>query len=170
MQHRNISGHSGIGHVLPWYEQILEDGLDSLLEKFGEKAKKYANDTSVSGKEKLELFSASIFALLGMKQYFLNYAQLAEGVLKTLNANQIASKKSLERIRDTMYHIASKPPIKPKITDDPSVWTQGLHQAAQLILSIFLCLHLTGEPISVGRLDYSLRNYVPRSAPINKLI
>ena len=34
-----------------------------------------------------------------------------------------------------------------------------LKEGAQLVLSVFICLHLTGEPVSLGRLDYTLRKF-----------
>ena len=42
---------------------------------------------------------------------------------------------------------------------------KGLHQGAQLILSVFICLHLTGEPVSIGRIDHLLNEY---AIPIDK--
>ena len=40
---------------------------------------------------------------------------------------------------------------------------QTLVEGAQLGLSVFICLHLTGEPVSLGRLDHTLRKF---AAPI----
>ena len=34
-------------------------------------------------------------------------------------------------------------------------------QGAQLALSVFVCLHITGEPVSIGRLDQHLARFMP---------
>jgi hypothetical protein len=47
-----------------------------------------------------------------------------------------------------MNHLAHKPPT-----------AKNLHQGVQIILSVYNCLQLTGEPVSIGRLDYSLRKF-----------
>lgn len=60
-----------------------------------------------------------------------------------------------------MSHLSKYPPKVPKSTDSKEVWIESLHQGAQLILSIFITLHLTGEPVSIGRVDYLLRHLVP---------
>lgn len=96
-----------------------------------------------------------------MKQYFLNYAKLAEEMLSKLGPKEVASRQSLERIRDTMRHLSSKPPTIPK-GNNAKAMNDSLHQAVQLILSVFICLHLTGEPVSIGRVDYLVRKFVPK--------
>jgi pyruvate-formate lyase len=94
-----------------------------------------------------------------MKQYFLNYSKLAEEMLKNLGPKEEASKKSLTTIRDTMARIACYPPEPYKKGEPEEKRIRGLHQGAQIILSTFICLHLTGEPVSIGRVDYLLRQW-----------
>lgn len=71
---RNLSAHSGIGHINPYMEEIMEIGLDNLIQQFKDKAKLH------NGKDakKYQLFIASVFTLLGMKKYFINYSKLAD--------------------------------------------------------------------------------------------
>jgi pyruvate-formate lyase len=45
-----------------------------------------------------------------------------------------------------------------------------LQEGAQLVLSVYNCLHLTGEPISIGRLDYVLRKFAKPIDPSAKII
>lgn len=82
-------------------------------------------------------------------------------MLDCLGTHEVASKKSLEQIYRTMSHLSKYPPKVPKSTDAKEVWIESLHQGAQLILTIFITLHLTGEPVSIGRVDYLLRHLVP---------
>jgi hypothetical protein len=52
----------------------LEIGLDKLIGEFQKKADQYkGKDTA-----KYNLFIASVFSLLGMQKYFLNFSQLAQ--------------------------------------------------------------------------------------------
>lgn len=96
--------------------------------------------------EKVNLFVGSYFALLGMQQYFINYAKYADDLIRQLKTTQTASLNSLRKISSTMSNISVDPP-------------KDLHEAAQLMLSTFICLHITGEPVSLGRLDYVLRKF-----------
>lgn len=108
--------------------------------------------------DKVNLFIGSYFALLGMQQYFRNYAKYADDLISELKTTQVASINSLRKISSTMNQIAVGPP-------------RDLHEAAQLMLSTFICLHITGEPVSLGRLDYVLRKYAkpidPNSTTLN---
>lgn len=38
----NLSAHSGIGHVVPYMESIIEEGLAKLIDKFKNEARKYS--------------------------------------------------------------------------------------------------------------------------------
>lgn len=62
-----------------------------------------------------------------------------------------------------MRHLACNPPTLPK-TSNSKAANDSLHQAVQLILSVFICLHLTGEPVSIGRVDYLVRKFVPKNS------
>lgn len=89
-------------------------------------------------------------SLKGIKRYLLNYANLANTKLQALGERQKVSRKSMETLRDNLVHISSKPPT-------------NLVQATQLILSVYISLQLTGEQVSIGRLDYTLRKFCPAS-------
>ena len=47
---------------------------------------------------------------------------------------------------------------------------RNLKEGAQLVLSVFICLHLTGEPVSLGRLDYTLRKFAKQIVDQNFVI
>ena len=56
-----------------------------------------------------------------------------------------------------MAHLSKNAPVP--LTPKSKTKINSLHQGAQLVLSVFICLHLTGEPVSLGRLDYTLRKF-----------
>jgi hypothetical protein len=58
-------------------------GLDKLIEEFQTKADSFKN----TNKKKYHLFLASVFALLGMQKYFINYSDLAQ-----LHLNELGPK------------------------------------------------------------------------------
>ena len=68
---------------------------------------------------------------MGMKRYFQNYANYARLFAESLKPTQKASIESLKAIQTTMSNISSKAP-------------SSLREGAQLALSIFICLHITG--------------------------
>ena len=68
----NLSAHSGIGHVNPHMEEIMEFGLDKMIRDFNKQANNSQHNLS-----KYNLYMATTFALIGMEKYFQNYAQLA---------------------------------------------------------------------------------------------
>lgn len=81
-----------------------------------------------------------------MKRYFHNYSEYARIYADSLKPTEKASIESLRAIQITMGNLSSKAP-------------NSLREGAQLALSIFICLHITGEPVSIGRLDYILRKW-----------
>lgn len=44
MMGQNLSAHSGIGHVVPYMEDIMTIGLDGLIAKFKSKAESFRNN------------------------------------------------------------------------------------------------------------------------------
>lgn len=150
MRGLNLSAQSGIGHVVAYMEDVINEGLGAITEKFKTEAKKYVGQKVNA---KAELFLATYFSLLGMQQYFRNYAKYATDLAKTLKTSQQASIQSLEKIAATMTHLATGAP-------------RDLREGAQLMLSTFICLHITGEPVSLGRMDYVLRKFAKPIDPL----
>lgn len=148
LANRNLSASSGVGHVVPHYEEIVEFGLQEVINRFNiaAKAALAENSSEATKKKKHELMVATVFALLGLQQYFLNYAQLAADMVAKLGPNEIASRLSLQSVHENMKHLAYHPP-------------QNLHQGVQLVLSVFICLHHSGEVVSIGRMDHALRKF-----------
>lgn len=83
-----------------------------------------------------------------MQKYFDNYEKLATKHKKKLKKEtQIESYNSLRNIQRNMRILKEKR-------------AENLCQGAQMVLSVFICLHLTGEPVSLGRLDHVLDKFV----------
>lgn len=80
-QGKNLSAHSGIGHVNPDFEHIIEVGLAKIIEDFKAKANQFL---AAQNQEKYHLFISSVFALLGMQRYFENYSKLAQSLKANL--------------------------------------------------------------------------------------
>ncbi|MCO5573267.1 hypothetical protein L7F22_027036 [Adiantum nelumboides] len=71
------------------------------------------------------------------------HARLATETAARLGAGQLAERANLEEIAARLRHLTSEPP-------------QNMLEAAQLIFTLHSCLHLTGEPTAIGRLDQLL--------------
>lgn len=121
----------------------MNEGLANIITKFKNEVKKYS---SMGADSKVDLFISTVFALLGMQDYFINYANYARNLAESLKPTQCASINSLRKIEATMRHLSTSPP-------------RDLHEGAQLVLSTYICLHISGEPVSIGRLDYVLRRF-----------
>ena len=89
-------------------------------------------------------------ALTGIQRYLENYAALADKKLQGLNESQKQSIQSMKTLRNNLIHISKEAP-------------KDLGQALQLVLSIYNCLQLTGEPVSLGRMDFILRKFNPKT-------
>ena len=73
----NLSAHSGVGHVNPHMEEIMEVGLSKMIIKFNSEANKVRRILN-----NYNLYMATTFTLIGMEKYFQNYAKLALDLTK----------------------------------------------------------------------------------------
>ena len=48
----NLSPHSGIGHTVPYYDEIIEFGLKEVIERFKKAAVNAANENNVDAAKK----------------------------------------------------------------------------------------------------------------------
>ncbi len=79
----------------------------------------------------------------------MNYANLCDRRITALSQYEEYSKESLSNLASNLRHVSKHPP-------------KTLVQGAQLILSVFVSLHITGEPVSIGRLDQFLGKFMPQ--------
>ena len=93
--------------------------------------------------EKQAFYRSCATSLHGVQDHLESYAQLAEARAATMAKGQTAERDNLDGIVRRLYKLR---------TDKPETMLEG----AQLIFTVFTCLQLNAEPISVGRLDQYL--------------
>lgn len=131
-----LNEYSATGHNVPNYRKVLKVGLDGLLEEAQQKLK------TVKGEQK-EFYQSVVWALEGLQDFILSYAELAKKLAQSTPATADKEKQNYRDIAKRMTRIAHK---KPK----------GMLESLQLIFIINCSLHQTGEPMSIGRLDQYL--------------
>jgi Dyp-type peroxidase family len=129
---------SGMGHVVPRHQKLLILGLGAMLDDLR------AREQGATGDSQL-FYRSAILALEGVQEYCQNYALLAER-LAADSADHPEAQANFTAIAARMRKLA---------TDKP----EGFLEATQLIFTYHCCLHLTGLPVSVGRLDQLLWPY-----------
>ena len=139
---KGLSEVSGCGHVIPDYEKLLRLGISGLSKEISEKMS--ISDPNV---EKKEFYTSCNLALEGLKMYIKNHGTLAEYLASKTNEYNEDQRRNLRTIASRMKYLAEGKP-------------RDLAEAVQLIFSMHCCLHLTGEPVSVGRLDQLLARFV----------
>lgn len=132
----NLSEASGVGHVIPNYENALAKGLKALKEEILGFERNASSD-------KKDFYRASFLALEGISEYCLNYAKLATELSGKMSEGQQWEKENLQAIALRMQKLA---------TDKPDTFAE----AVQLIFTLHSCLHLNGEPTAIGRMDQLL--------------
>jgi Dyp-type peroxidase family len=127
---------SSMGHVVPNHRKVLELGLEALLKDLRKREKKASTD------DQRAFFQAAILSLEGVQGYCLNYALLAERMAADASTHPEA--------RENLRTLAAR--MRKLATDKPDT----LVEAAQGLFNLHCCLHLVGEPVSIGRLDQLL--------------
>lgn len=133
---------SSMGHVVPNHRKVLELGLEALLKDLRKRHAKARTDDS------RDFFQGAILSLEGVQGYCLNYALLAE---------RMAGDATLSR-EEQQNLLTLSARMRKLATDKPDT----LVEAAQCIFNLHCCLHLVGEPVSIGRLDQLLAPYFDR--------
>jgi Dyp-type peroxidase family len=146
----NLSEASGVGHNIPGYEELLEKGINGIIEKINS-----YNKDGIS-KEKQEFYESSWLSMKGVQEHALRYAELAKEMAKEMSEGEKWERNNLLEIHERMKHIASNPP-------------RNLTEAVQLIYTMHTCLHLTGEPVALGRLDQILAPFYNKDIKDNIL-
>ncbi len=139
----NLSEASGVGHVVPGIEKALTHGIDGLL------AQVYAALDATTDSKTQSFYRGVLQALTGISEWSLRHAELAESLAAQQAEGQAAERANLLAIAARMRHLAHHPP-------------RTFIEATQLVYTIHCCLHLCGEPTSIGRLDQMLYPYLER--------
>lgn len=141
----NLSEASGVGHVIPDYEQALLLGIDGMLQQI-----RHYQQSATSAAQR-ELYQSSLLALQGVSEYCLRYAALADQMAAQMNAGQQLEKHNLQQIAKRMQKLSKAKP-------DTFV------EAVQFIFTLHTCLHLNGEPTALGRLDQLLQPFFDKDS------
>ncbi|MFE2757843.1 Dyp-type peroxidase, partial [Actinosynnema sp. NPDC059335] len=137
---RGLSAASGVGHVVPDYQRLLDKGLDGLISEVSAKL-------AATGDEgKRQFYRAIVLALEGVGDHCLAFAELAARLAHDTPPSQQAELENLLAVHARMRKLAHQPP-------------DTLLEAAQLIFTVHSCLHLVGEPTAIGRLDQLLEPF-----------
>ncbi|EPX60877.1 hypothetical protein D187_001528 [Cystobacter fuscus DSM 2262] len=130
-------GHaSGVGHLVPGFQRALDLGLEGLaVDVKGRRDRE-------SDPKKRSFYEAALLALEGVQDYCRAYARLA--------------KKESESFREGSLERRNLLAIATRMTSLVTERPRTLLEAAQLIFTLHVCLHLIGEPTAIGRLDQML--------------
>ncbi len=129
------------GHSVPDYRKLTRKGIRKMIDDAKKDLKKHSKD-----EEKRRFYQSVIYSLEGVRQYFCNYASLARQHRDEFDETQFNERKSMDEIASRMDNLAEKAP-------------SSFLEAAQLVFSLYSCLHIVGELISIGRLDQVLQPF-----------
>ncbi|MEO9383354.1 pyruvate formate lyase family protein [Chromobacterium phragmitis] len=127
---------SAMGHVVPDYQKLVEQGLGGLLDDL--RARQSLPGLSA---KQADFYQSAIWSLEGAQAYLRNWAALAERAAERAGHPDDAA--NMREIAQRLLRLA---------TDKPA----SFHDGVQLIYSFHCCLHLLGELTSLGRLDQIL--------------
>jgi len=140
---KSLSEASGVGHVCPNFEKLLNKGLGGLLEeartlkdKANVEAGKEGNDAS---KGHADFYEAVIQSLRGVQDSLMRYADLAGKMMA--KDEYKAFEQPLQALQARCRKLGG------------GAVPSSMKEALQLVFSYHCMLHLTGEPTSIGRLD-----------------
>jgi Dyp-type peroxidase family len=137
---QNLSYASGVGHVVPGFQRVLDAGLGALLDDVAAKRDGAADE------KKRQFYAGVHLALEGVRDACLAYARLAGEMAAGMAETQAAERENLLGIQARMTHLSSGTP-------------RTMLEAAQLIFTLHASLHLIGEPTAIGRLDQMLEPF-----------
>jgi pyruvate-formate lyase/deferrochelatase/peroxidase EfeB len=129
------------GHNVPNYKRVLDQGLGALLDDV-KRRRAGAKDA-----EAAVFYQSVIYALEGVQTYLRNYSELAKKKLAAMRKGAPQDRENLKAIAERMSRLATEPP-------------KTFLEAAQLVFTMHCCMHISGESVSIGRLDQLLEPYL----------
>lgn len=145
-----LGSNSGVGHVVPGYEKLLEigiSGLHSYIDESEDALKTSYPNRVIAVKP---FYNGARLALKGLSEYLEGLAETVAAKAQDLYSTQTIEINNLNKLEERLRHLASgKAP-------------RTLLDALQLIYSCHTTLHLCGEPVAVGRLDKLLRPFLQK--------
>ena len=147
---RGLSEASGVGHIVPDFQKLVDQGLSGLL------AEVVGRTDKTKDEDKKEFYHSCEIALHGVMDHLQRYAALADRRAAELNDAQQAEKENLAEVAQRLRKLCTEKPAT-------------MLEAAQLIFSTFTCLQLNAEPVSIGRLDQYLQPFYEQDIAAGRL-
>ncbi|ASO20342.1 Dyp-type peroxidase family [Actinoalloteichus hoggarensis] len=147
---QNLSHASGVGHVVPDYQRLLDHGISGLIDDVAGRLAAAADE------QKRQFYLATRLALEGVQAHCLAFADLAADTAAGLPASSEVEQRNLADVEARMRKLADGPP-------------ETLAEATQLIFTLHSCLHLIGEPTAIGRLDQLLQPFYDRDLALGEI-
>lgn len=145
-----LSENASIGHIIPNIGLVLEMGISGLIEDI----KKKKEQRVAEGEQDVDFLKGCIISLEGVQSYVKNYAALASHLASAEQPSNSREYKFTQEQRANLSEIATR---MNKIANQKP---ESFVEAAQLVYSVHCCLHLIGEPTSIGRVDEMLGPFV----------
>ena len=132
-----ISEAGMVGHVVPDHPVVLSRGLGALIAEMQQRS------AAATDAGQQAFYQSVLLALQGVQGWCLNHARLAEAMAADTPDTRAWEKDNLLALAARARRLAVQPP-------------QGFVDAVQTVFMMHCCLHLVGNPVSIGRLDQYL--------------
>jgi Dyp-type peroxidase family len=146
-----LGPNSGVGHVVPGYEELLAHGIDGLNKRIGEAERALAIRDPQRATEAAPFYTGSRIALRGLAEYLDGLAEATRRTAKALAPGQDLERRNLAALEERLSRLAG------------GAAPATILDALQLVLASHATLHLCGEPVAVGRLDRYVRPFQEKS-------
>ena len=154
-----LSEVSGFGHVVPNYQTLLSFGVPGFIRHL---KSLHIKETDIAKKE---YYDCCVLVFTGVQEYMLNYSALAShlasrGAEQNVDYNLTAINiNNLQGIATRMSYLANGDKSS-RNTNEINGIPRNFHEAVQLLLTLHACMHMTSEPVSIGRLDTMLEPFL----------
>jgi pyruvate-formate lyase/deferrochelatase/peroxidase EfeB len=128
------------GHNVPNYRRAVAIGIGALVDDIKHRL------GVATCQEARAFYESALLAYEGVVAYLCNYAHLAREKHEILPKSCAADRENLVDIATRMDKLASAPP-------------ETFLEAAQLVFSLHCTMHISGESVSIGRLDQILNPF-----------
>lgn len=153
-----LSEVSGFGHVVPNYQTLLNTGIPGFLAHLQQKKMSEPDVT------KREYFNCCITVFTGVKEYVLNYSKLASHLATRGSEGNVDYALTAENITNLQAMSARLNYLANGNASGNSKEKAGIPrnflEATQLLFSAHACMHMTSEPVSIGRIDTMLEPFL----------
>lgn len=140
---KSLNEAGAAGHNVPNYKRLLDLGIGGLIDNIKVRLANAADEKARA------FYQSAVYAFEGVQIYLRNYAALARQTLEGMKQGSAADKENLEAIASRLEKLAEQPP-------------ETFLDAAQLVFSMHCCMHISGESVSIGRLDQLLDPFLQK--------